>query len=228
MDAARARAGDRARAGRRRSRASSFYFFAIAPVLAATVVGGAGRLAGAGRRRGAAGHAVGPRGRGAGRRWHRVQPSARGDRGLVRPAVGAAGAGRAGVGGAAVVEVDLNVNKPAKDDGALFRRKLSAPYRDASCRSSPAIRARRRWSRSASPSRPSLFLDATPERTPWVTMDDVRKKGAIVVWPTADTAGTPPPDIKAAVPRPRAGSTATPPSSGRSRDGCRCCGSAGR
>ena len=47
-----------------------------------------------------------------------------------------------------------------------------------------------------SPSRPSLFLDATPERTPWVTFDDVRRKGAIVVWPTADTAGAPPPEIK--------------------------------
>jgi hypothetical protein len=46
------------------------------------------------------------------------------------------------------------------------------------------------------PSRPSLFLDATPERSPWVTSDAVKTKGAVVVWPTADTAGTPPPEIK--------------------------------
>jgi hypothetical protein len=46
------------------------------------------------------------------------------------------------------------------------------------------------------PSRPSLFLDATPERSPWVTMDDVKSKGAIIVWPTNDTAGAPPPEIK--------------------------------
>ena len=26
-------------------------------------------------------------------------------------------------------------------------------------------------------------------------MDDVRTKGAIVVWPTTDTSGTPPPDM---------------------------------
>ena len=46
------------------------------------------------------------------------------------------------------------------------------------------------------PSRPSLFLDATPERSPWVTMNDVKTKGAIIVWPTNDTSGTPPPEIK--------------------------------
>jgi hypothetical protein len=48
----------------------------------------------------------------------------------------------------------------------------------------------------AARSRPSLFLDATPERSPWVTMDDVKSKGAIVVWQTTDTAGAPPADIK--------------------------------
>jgi hypothetical protein len=57
-------------------------------------------------------------------------------------------------------------------------------------------------------SRPSLFLEATPERSPWVSIGDVRAKGAIVVWPTTDTAGTPPaaitqdfPDIVPEVPR---------------------------
>ena len=46
------------------------------------------------------------------------------------------------------------------------------------------------------PSRPSLFLNATPERSPWVTPEAIKSKGAIVVWPTTDTAGTPPPEIK--------------------------------
>src|SRR5262249_33136249 len=49
-------------------------------------------------------------------------------------------------------------------------------------------------------SRPSLYLDATPERSPWVTADTVRSKGAIVVWPTTDTSGTPPADIKSRFP----------------------------
>jgi 4-amino-4-deoxy-L-arabinose transferase-like glycosyltransferase len=50
------------------------------------------------------------------------------------------------------------------------------------------------------PSRPSVFLSATPERSPWVTEDAIRSKGAIVVWPTADTAGTPPPTLKEVFP----------------------------
>jgi 4-amino-4-deoxy-L-arabinose transferase-like glycosyltransferase len=46
------------------------------------------------------------------------------------------------------------------------------------------------------PSRPSVFLSATPERSPWVTEDAIKSKGAIVVWPTRDTAGTPPGALK--------------------------------
>jgi len=45
------------------------------------------------------------------------------------------------------------------------------------------------------PMRPSLYLDATPERTPWITMDDVRRKGAVVVWPNDDTRAQVPADI---------------------------------
>jgi len=50
------------------------------------------------------------------------------------------------------------------------------------------------------PSRPSVFFDADPAHSPWVTADDIRKKGAVVVWATADTTPTPPPDIKAYFP----------------------------
>ncbi len=45
------------------------------------------------------------------------------------------------------------------------------------------------------PTRPSLYLDATPERTPWITPDDVRRKGAVVVWPNSDTRTQVPADI---------------------------------
>jgi hypothetical protein len=48
----------------------------------------------------------------------------------------------------------------------------------------------------AAPSRPSVFSDADPSRTPWVTADDIRNKGAVVVWLAADTSATPPPEIK--------------------------------
>jgi len=52
----------------------------------------------------------------------------------------------------------------------------------------------------AAPSRPSVFFDADPARSPWVTADDIRDKGAVVVWLAADTTPGPPPDIKAYFP----------------------------
>jgi hypothetical protein len=52
----------------------------------------------------------------------------------------------------------------------------------------------------AAPSRPSLYLDATPERSPWVTRADIEQKGAVVVWFASDTRGLPPPEITARFP----------------------------
>jgi hypothetical protein len=48
--------------------------------------------------------------------------------------------------------------------------------------------------------RPRVFLDATPEQTPWLTPGDLRTKGGIVVWRATDTAGLPPPDLAARFP----------------------------
>ncbi len=48
--------------------------------------------------------------------------------------------------------------------------------------------------------RASLYLDATPERSPWVNAQDVQRMGAVVVWGATDTAGAPPPEIKARFP----------------------------
>jgi hypothetical protein len=57
-------------------------------------------------------------------------------------------------------------------------------------------------------SRPSLYFDATPAASPWITLDAIKAKGAILAWPTAGTAGTPPaalverfPELVAEVPR---------------------------
>jgi len=43
--------------------------------------------------------------------------------------------------------------------------------------------------------RPHLFLDATPQRTPWVTPQKFSETGGVVVWRASDTSGTPPPEI---------------------------------
>jgi hypothetical protein len=43
--------------------------------------------------------------------------------------------------------------------------------------------------------RPHLFLDAAPDRTPWLTMAKFNETGGVVVWRASDTVGTPPADI---------------------------------
>jgi Dolichyl-phosphate-mannose-protein mannosyltransferase len=43
--------------------------------------------------------------------------------------------------------------------------------------------------------RPHLYLDAAPERTPWISLKKFNETGGVVVWRAADTVGTPPPDI---------------------------------
>jgi Dolichyl-phosphate-mannose-protein mannosyltransferase len=43
--------------------------------------------------------------------------------------------------------------------------------------------------------RPHLFLEAAPERTPWLTLARFNETGGVVVWRASDTAGTPPADI---------------------------------
>ena len=43
--------------------------------------------------------------------------------------------------------------------------------------------------------RPHLFLDAAPERTPWLTLAKFNETGGVVVWRASDTIGTPPADI---------------------------------
>jgi hypothetical protein len=54
----------------------------------------------------------------------------------------------------------------------------------------------------AAPSRPSYYDHVAPARTPWVTAEDIRKRGLIVVWPVPprDTQGLPPADVAAHFP----------------------------
>jgi len=47
-------------------------------------------------------------------------------------------------------------------------------------------------------SRPHQFIDE--KETPWLTGDDIKARGAVVLWRATDTRGTPPPEIKARFP----------------------------
>jgi hypothetical protein len=43
--------------------------------------------------------------------------------------------------------------------------------------------------------RPHLLLDATPERTPWLSLAKFNETGGVVLWRASDTSGAPPPEI---------------------------------
>jgi 4-amino-4-deoxy-L-arabinose transferase-like glycosyltransferase len=93
------------------------------------------------------------------------------------------------------LNVDLRVNHPAQAMARFFsdnfeRRTGSRLQIVAGEPRTAALVA------LAAPTRPSLFLDAAPQRSPWVTLDNIKAKGAVVVWPTTDTAGSPPEAIK--------------------------------
>jgi Dolichyl-phosphate-mannose-protein mannosyltransferase len=52
----------------------------------------------------------------------------------------------------------------------------------------------------AAPSRPSIYAAAAPERTPWTNEADLRRRGAILVWPIQDAVGAPPAALRARFP----------------------------
>ena len=45
------------------------------------------------------------------------------------------------------------------------------------------------------PSRPSLYLEEVPHDRSHVTKQDIADKGAVIIWPSTDNAGRPPPEI---------------------------------
>lgn len=51
----------------------------------------------------------------------------------------------------------------------------------------------------ASP-RASLYLDGAPGQSPWITPEDIARKGAVVVWMAPGGSGAPPADIRARFP----------------------------
>lgn len=103
--------------------------------------------------------------------------------------------------------VDLEVSKPANAMGQFFtdtfRRRTGRPFAvvvgDVRTAGLVAL---------ASPDRPSLSIDGSRSLSPWISDDDIREKGAVIVWPVTDAGGAPPaalkerfPDMVAEVPR---------------------------
>ena len=94
---------------------------------------------------------------------------------------------------------DLKIAQPANAEGRfyadIFQRRTGKPlaYLSGDPRVAPLVAL-------AAPSRPHLYFAWAPERSPWVTLTDMRAQGGILVWPAADNSGTAPETLKVQFP----------------------------
>lgn len=97
------------------------------------------------------------------------------------------------------IRTELKIAQPAAAMGAFFadnfQRRTGRPLAIVSGQAHTAALV----ALTAS-DRPSVYFAAAPERSPWIRAEDIERNGAVVVWPTSDTAGLPPPEIKARFP----------------------------
>ena len=102
---------------------------------------------------------------------------------------------------------ELNHQQPAAAMAQLFtdtfRRRVGKPLEIVVGDSRPAYLLT-----VSSPDRPRIYSPAAPDRTPWLTIEDVRLRGAVVVWALEDQSGQAPeylrerfPDLVPEVPR---------------------------
>jgi hypothetical protein len=98
-----------------------------------------------------------------------------------------------------IAGIELRVAQPANEMGRFFsetfERRTGKPLEIVSGDERLADLVA-----LASRSRPSVYDYAAPARTPWITDDEIRRKGIVLIWMATDTAGTPPQDIRARFP----------------------------
>ena len=93
----------------------------------------------------------------------------------------------------------IDVSRPASAMGRFFansfERRLGTPLGIVAGETRTAALVA-----LGSPTRPSLYFDAAPERTPWVSAADIARRGAVVVWSETTTRSVVPADIAARFP----------------------------
>jgi len=98
-----------------------------------------------------------------------------------------------------IAGTDLQVTRPARALGQYFSenftrrtgRPLEIVAGDPEIASLVALYSR---------PRARLYLDRTPEKSPWIKPGDIAASGTVVVWNAPDTVGTPPANIRARFP----------------------------
>jgi hypothetical protein len=94
---------------------------------------------------------------------------------------------------------DLKIAQPANAEGRfyadIFQRRTGKPlaYLSGDPRVAPLVAL-------AAPSRPHLYFAWAPERSPWVSLTEMRTQGGILVWPASDNSGTAPETLKVQFP----------------------------
>jgi dolichyl-phosphate-mannose-protein mannosyltransferase len=97
------------------------------------------------------------------------------------------------------VGADLRIAQPATVEGRFFaenfQRRSGKPltYVTGDPQLAPLIALGAR-------SRPHVYFDWAPQRSPWAKPDDFRRDGGLLVWPANDNTGTPPAGLKAQFP----------------------------
>ena len=84
--------------------------------------------------------------------------------------------------------------------GDRLGEMLTARFHDATCRSADCAPLRyvigSMWDGGNlahySPDQPRVLIDGLPTRAPWIDLDDLREKGAILVWTQSDPREVPP------------------------------------
>jgi 4-amino-4-deoxy-L-arabinose transferase-like glycosyltransferase len=90
---------------------------------------------------------------------------------------------------------DLSVSQPAAAMGRFFAQSFERRTGQPLAIVSGDVRTAELIALAA-PSRPRIYLDADPARSPSVTADDIRNQGAVVVWPASEATAEPPESIK--------------------------------
>ncbi len=95
--------------------------------------------------------------------------------------------------------VDLKVSQPAKAEGRFFadnfQRRFGKPlgYVTGDAQLAPLIAL-------GAASRPHVYFDWAPQRSPWVNAADIRANGGLLVWRATDNTLMVPADLKAEFP----------------------------
>jgi len=96
-------------------------------------------------------------------------------------------------------KTDLKIAQPANVEGRFFadnflrRTGRSLDYVTGDERIAPLVAL-------GAPSRPHVYFDWAPERSPWASAADVQQQGGLLVWSATDNTGTPPAALKSQFP----------------------------